>query len=46
MVFSWAANYEQVTVDYVMLVKSLGGELFDAQGNPVFNQAPASKRCR
>ncbi|MCS7350507.1 extracellular solute-binding protein [Thermoflexus sp.] len=38
MVFSWAANYEQVTVDYVMLVKSLGGELFDAQGNPVFNQ--------
>jgi multiple sugar transport system substrate-binding protein len=38
MVFSWAANYEQITVDYVMLVKSLGGELFDAQGNPVFNQ--------
>jgi multiple sugar transport system substrate-binding protein len=38
MVFSWGANYEQITVDYVMLVKSLGGEIFDAQGNPVFNQ--------
>lgn len=38
MVFSWGANYEQITVDYVMLVKSLGGELFDPQGNPIFNQ--------
>jgi multiple sugar transport system substrate-binding protein len=43
MVFSWGANYEQITVDYVMLVKSLGGELFDAQGNPVFNQGAGVK---
>ncbi|MDW8053585.1 MAG: extracellular solute-binding protein [Anaerolineae bacterium] len=38
VIFSWAANYEQVTVDYVMLVKSLGGELFDEKGEPVFNK--------
>jgi multiple sugar transport system substrate-binding protein len=38
MVFSWAANYEQITVDYVMLVSSLGGQLFDEDGQPVFNQ--------
>lgn len=43
MVFSWGANYEQITVDYVMLVKSLGGELFDAQGNPIFNQGAGVK---
>ncbi|BAL98925.1 putative ABC transporter substrate binding protein [Caldilinea aerophila DSM 14535 = NBRC 104270] len=43
MVFSWGANYEQITVDYVMLVKSLGGELFDAQGNPIFNQGDGVK---
>lgn len=43
MIFSWAANYEQVTVDYVMLVKSLGGELFNEQGEPVFNQGAGVK---
>jgi multiple sugar transport system substrate-binding protein len=36
--FTWGAGYEQITVDYVMLVKSLGGDVFDASGNPVFNQ--------
>lgn len=38
MVFSWAEGYEQITVDYVMLVSSLGGKIFDEKGEPVFNQ--------
>lgn len=38
MVFTWGAGYEQITVDWVMLVKSLGGELFDEKGEPIFNQ--------
>lgn len=41
MAFTWAANYEQVTVDWVMYTAALGGKLFDDSGNPVFNQGGA-----
>lgn len=43
MIFSWAAGYEQITVDYVMLVSSLGGQLFDKDGQPIFNQGEGLK---
>ncbi|HZQ10053.1 MAG TPA: sugar ABC transporter substrate-binding protein, partial [Anaerolineae bacterium] len=36
--FTWGAGYEQITVDWVMFVKALGGDLFDKDGKPVFNQ--------
>lgn len=35
--FTWGANYEQITSDYTMMVKSMGGQLFDDSGKPVFN---------
>jgi multiple sugar transport system substrate-binding protein len=38
VVFTWGAGYEQISSDYTMITKSLGGELFDKDGNPVFNQ--------
>jgi len=38
IVFTWGAGYEQISSDYTMITKSLGGELFDKDGNPVFNQ--------
>jgi multiple sugar transport system substrate-binding protein len=37
IVFTWGAGYEQISSDYTMITKSLGGELFDKDGNPVFN---------
>lgn len=39
--FTWAANYEQVTVDWVMFTADLGGKLFDQAGNPVFHEGGA-----
>ncbi len=38
LAFTWGAGYEQITVDWVMFTKDLGGDLFDANGNPVFNK--------
>jgi len=37
IVFTWGAGYEQITSDYTMITKGLGGDLFDKYGNPVFN---------
>lgn len=37
IVFTWGAGYEQISSDYTMITKSLGGELFDESGKPVFN---------
>jgi multiple sugar transport system substrate-binding protein len=41
--FTWGAGYEQITSDYTMIVKSMGGDLFDATGKPVFNQGAGVK---
>ena len=38
LVFTWGANYEQITSDYAMIVASLGGEIFNSEGEPVFNK--------
>jgi multiple sugar transport system substrate-binding protein len=37
IVFTWGAGYEQISSDYTMITKSLGGDLFDKDGKPVFN---------
>ena len=37
IVFTWGAGYEQISSDYTMITKGLGGELFDDSGAPVFN---------
>jgi len=34
---TWGAGYEQITSDYTMIAKSMGAELFDQDGKPVFN---------
>jgi multiple sugar transport system substrate-binding protein len=34
---TWGAGYEQITSDYTMITKSMGGDLFDKDGKPVFN---------
>lgn len=38
VVFTWGAGYEQISSDYTMITKGFGGELFDKDGNPAFNQ--------
>jgi multiple sugar transport system substrate-binding protein len=41
MAFTWGANYEQVTVDWVMFTAAMGGKLFSPSGDPVFNEGAA-----
>ncbi len=41
--FTWAAGYEQISSDYNMFVKSMGGQLFDDSGKPVFNTGAGVK---
>lgn len=41
--FTWGTGYEQITSDYTMIVKSMGGDLFDKDGKPVFNQSAGVK---
>jgi multiple sugar transport system substrate-binding protein len=38
MAFTWAANYEQVTVDWVMYLSAMGGQVFTPDGEPAFNE--------
>jgi ABC-type sugar transport system, periplasmic component len=41
--FTWGAGYEQITSDYTMITKSMGGDLFDKDGKPVFNTGAGVK---
>jgi len=41
--FTWGAGYEQISSDYTMFVKAMGGELFDDSGKPVFNTGAGVK---
>ena len=40
---TWGAGYEQITSDYTMITKSMGGDLFDKDGKPVFNTGAGVK---
>lgn len=41
--FTWGAGYEQISSDYTMFVKSMGGQLFDDSGKPAFNTGAGVK---